>query len=229
MYALSFSTMSLWNLHCCAHFTMQKLEFIEPDLPKHTKQESNEAPVWTQMSGSSTHSLCSTTLWRSLCFLWDGGCSCTSKCVEERHTAHNSARKELEALQMKVRMLYLHWMFLAFLFSTYQASREGAGTSLFCSIPFKHEKGDKVQSTSSPADSCLLNQQVLINPSIVPHMSISTKDYRGEINVRINSKWASLLFVTNYIGLFLFLIKWGELGGYWCGRKLRWHCLKRCL
>lgn len=29
-------------------------------------------------------------------------------------------------------------------------------------------------------------------------MSISTKGSRGETNVRINSKWASLLFVTNY-------------------------------
>ena len=47
-------------------------------------------------------------------------------------------RKELEPLQMKVRMLYLHWMFLAFLFSMYQARGEGAGTPLFCSIRFKH-------------------------------------------------------------------------------------------
>ena len=35
-------------------------------------------------------------------------------------------------------------------------------------------------------------------------MSISTKGYRGEINVRINSKWASLLFVTNYRFVFVF-------------------------
>lgn len=56
------------------------------------------------------------------------------------------------------------------------------------------------------------NQRVLINPSIVPHMSISTKGYRGEINVRINSKWASLLFVTNY--RFVFVFNEGELGGY---------------
>lgn len=26
---LSFNTMSLWNLYCCAHFTMRKLEFRE--------------------------------------------------------------------------------------------------------------------------------------------------------------------------------------------------------
>lgn len=35
-------------------------------------------------------------------------------------------------------------------------------------------------------------------------MSISTKGSRGEINVRINSKWASLLFVTNYRFVFVF-------------------------
>ena len=35
-------------------------------------------------------------------------------------------------------------------------------------------------------------------------MSISTKVSRGEINVRINSKWASLLFVTNYRFVFVF-------------------------
>ena len=35
-------------------------------------------------------------------------------------------------------------------------------------------------------------------------MSISTKGSRGEINVRINSKWASLLFVTNYRIVFVF-------------------------
>lgn len=58
-------------------------------------------------------------------------------------------RKELEALQMTVRMLYLHWMFLALLFSTYQASREGAGTSLFCSIPFKHATSGKRETRSS--------------------------------------------------------------------------------
>lgn len=57
-------------------------------------------------------------------------------------------RKELEPLQMKVRMLYLHWMFLAFLFSTYQASRDGAGTSLFCSIPFKHATSGKRETRS---------------------------------------------------------------------------------
>lgn len=58
-------------------------------------------------------------------------------------------RKELEPLQMKVRMPYLHWMFLAFLFSMYQARGEGAGTSLFCSIPFKHTISGKRKTRSS--------------------------------------------------------------------------------
>lgn len=100
-------------------------------------------------------------------------------------------RKELEPLQMKVRMLYLDWMFWPFVFNVSSQQRR-AGTSLFCSIPFKHATSGKRETrsraTSSLADSCLFNQRVLINPSIVPHMSISTKGYRGEINVRINSK-----------------------------------------
>ena len=146
MYALSFNTMSLWNLHCCARFTMQKLEFIELDLPKHIKQGSTEAPVWTQMSGSSTHLLCSTTL----CVSSEMEAAAIPPSVWRKNTWHITLqRKELEPLQMKVRMLYLHWMFLAFLFSTYQASRDGAGTSLFCSIPFKHATSGKRETRSS--------------------------------------------------------------------------------
>lgn len=179
MYALSFNTMSLWNLYCCARFTNAETGVYRAWLTKAHRARKH----WSFQCGPrcwvlNTFTLLHNTAPQHFVFLSEMEAAAVPPSVWRKDTWHITLqRKELEPLQMKVRMLYLHWMFLAFLFSTYQASRDG-GWHIASSAVFPLNMQHQEKGRQGPGNllTCrflpLKPARVLINPSIVPHMSI---------------------------------------------------------